>query len=157
MITSAHTGQEEDVDTKSNPTSQFSVFSSQFKKSERIVSQKLIEELFGGGKSHSLAAFPLRAVYMQRERQDRQEPVKVLVSVSKKKFHHAVDRNRVKRQIRESYRLQKKILIEKTEPGQTIDIAFIWLSDQHFPTAEVSSRMQNLLERIAKRIEHRDE
>ena len=128
-----------------------------FQKQERIVSQKLIEELFGGGKSHSLAAFPLRVVYMQQERQDRQEPVKVLVSVSKKRFHHAVDRNRVKRQIREAYRLQKQILTERIEPGQTIDMAFIWLSDQHFPTAEVSSRVRHLLERIAKRIEHRDE
>lgn len=128
-----------------------------FQKQERIVSQKLIEELFGGGQSHSLAAFPLRVVYMQQERQDRQEPVKVLVSVSKKRFHHAVDRNRVKRQIREAYRLQKQILTERIEPGQTIDMAFIWLSDQHFPTAEVSSRVRYLLERIAKRIEHRDE
>ena len=128
-----------------------------FKKQERIVSQKLIEELFGGGKSHSQAAFPLRAVYMQRERQEGQEPVEVLVSVSKKRFHHAVDRNRVKRQIREAYRLQKQILTEKIEPGQTIDIAFIWLSDQHFPTAEVSSKVRQLLERIAKRIEHHDE
>jgi ribonuclease P protein component len=156
MITSAHTGQEDDVDTKSNPTSQFSVFSSQFKKSERIVSQKLIEELFGGSQSHSLAAFPLRAVYMQRERQEGQEPVEVLVSVSKKRFHHAVDRNRVKRQIREAYRLQKQILIERTEPGQTIAIAFIWLTNQHFPTAEVSTKVRQLLERIAKRIEHQD-
>ena len=128
-----------------------------FQKQERIVSQKLIEELFGGGQSHSLAAFPLRVVYMQQERQDRQEPVKVLVSVAKKRFHHAVDRNRVKRQIREAYRLQKQILTERIEPGQTIDMAFIWLSDQHFPTAEVSSRVRHLLERIAKRIEHRDE
>ena len=124
-----------------------------FRKKERIVSQKLIEELFGGGKSHSLAAFPLRAVYMQQERQDRQEPVKVLVSVPKKRLHHAVDRNRAKRQIREAYRLQKQLLTEKMAQGQTVDIAFVWLSDQLLPSAEVNGRMKNLLERIAKRIE----
>ena len=124
-----------------------------FRKKERIVSQKLIEELFGGGKSHSLAAFPLRAVYMQQERQDRQEPVKVLVSVPKKRLHHAVDRNRAKRQIREAYRLQKQLLTEKMAQGQTVDIAFVWLSDQLLPSAEINGRMKNLLERIAKRIE----
>ena len=124
-----------------------------FQKKERIVSQKLIEELFGGGKSHSLAAFPLRAVYMQRERQEGQQPVEVLVSVPKKRLHHAVDRNRVKRQIREAYRLQKELLTEKVPQGQTIDIAFVWLSEQLLPTAEVSRKMRTVLERIAKRIE----
>ena len=123
-----------------------------FQKQERIVSQKLIEELFGGGQSHSLAAFPLRAVYMQRERQDRQEPVEVLISVPKKRLHHAVDRNRVKRQIREAYRLQKHLLTVIIPQEQTVDIAFVWLSDKLLPSAEVNSRMKNLLERIATRI-----
>ena len=124
-----------------------------FKKQERIVSQKLIEELFGGGQSHSLAAFPLRAVYMQRERQDRQEPVEVLVSVPKKRLHHAVDRNRAKRQVREAFRLQKQMLIEHIPQGQMIDIAFIWTADQPRPSAEVSKKMHHILERIAKRFE----
>jgi ribonuclease P protein component len=123
-----------------------------FRKQERIVSQKLIEELFGGGQSHSMAAFPLRAVYMQQERQDRSEPVKVLISVPKKRLHHAVDRNRAKRQIREAYRLQKQVLIENIPEGQATDIAFIWLSDRPCPTAEINNRVRSLLERIAKKI-----
>lgn len=90
---------------------------------------------------------------MQQERQDRQEPVEVLISVPKKRLHHAVDRNRAKRQIREAYRLQKQLLTEKMAQGQTVDIAFVWLSDQLLPSAEVNGRMKNLLERIAKRIE----
>lgn len=90
---------------------------------------------------------------MQLERQDRQEPVEVLISVPKKRLHHAVDRNRAKRQIREAYRLQKQLLTEKMAQGQTVDIAFVWLSDQLLPSAEVNGRMKNLLERIAKRIE----
>lgn len=124
-----------------------------FQKQERIVSQKLIDELFGGGQSHSLAAFPLRVVYMQRERQDRQEPVEVLVSVSKKRFHHAVDRNRVKRQIREAYRLQKAILTERVPQDKTLDLAFVWLSDQQVSSAEVSHHMKKLLERVARKVE----
>ena len=90
---------------------------------------------------------------MQRERQEGQQPVEVLVSVPKKRLHHAVDRNRVKRQIREAYRLQKELLTEKVPQGQTIDIAFVWLSEQLLPTAEVSRKMRTVLERIAKRIE----
>lgn len=124
-----------------------------FQKQERIVSQKLIEELFGGGQSQSMAAFPLRAVYMQKERQDRSEPVKVLISVPKKRLHHAVDRNRAKRQIREAYRLQKQLLIEKIPEGQAIDIAFIWLSDLPCTTADISDKVRSLLGRIAKKID----
>ena len=123
-----------------------------FQKQERIVSQKLIEELFGGGQSHSMAAFPLRAVYMQQERQDRSEPVKVLISVPKKRLHHAVDRNRAKRQVREAYRLQKQLLIDKIPEGQAIDIAFIWFSDRPCLTVDISRRVRSLLERIAQRI-----
>ena len=120
-----------------------------FQKQERIVSQKLIEELFGGGQSHTLAAFPLRAVYMQQERQDRSEPVKVLISVPKKRFHHAVDRNRVKRQIREAYRRHKSLIVDQVPPSQMLVIAFVWLSDQLQPSTIVDSRVKNLLERIA--------
>lgn len=99
-----------------------------------------------------MTAFPLRAVYMLRERQDRQEPVEVLVSVSKKKFHHAVDRNRVKRQIREAYRLQKTIITERVPQDKTLDIAFIWLSNQLTSSTDVNSQIKNLLERIGRKI-----
>lgn len=89
---------------------------------------------------------------MLRERQDRQEPVEVLVSVSKKKFHHAVDRNRVKRQIREAYRLQKTIITERVPQDKTLDIAFIWLSNQLTSSTDVNSQIKNLLERIGRKI-----
>lgn len=89
---------------------------------------------------------------MQKERQDTHEAVEVLVSVSKKRFHHAVDRNRVKRQVREAYRLQKSVIAERVPQDKTLDIAFIWLSDHHTPSADVSSRVKILLERIGKRI-----
>lgn len=121
-----------------------------FRKRERIVSQKLIDQLFGGGQSHSVAAFPLRAVYMQRERQEGQEPVEVLVSVPKKHLHHAVDRNRVKRQVREAYRLQKELLTARVPQEQTLDIAFIWLCDRLRPSVEIRRKMSIVLERIGR-------
>ena len=123
-----------------------------FQKRERVVSEKLIDELFNGGHSHSLAAFPLRVIYMKSEHQDGQPPVQVLISVPKKRFHHAVDRNRVKRQIREAYRHQKHLLADKVDPNQMLVVAFVWLSDQLQPSAEVDSKVKNLLERIARKL-----
>ena len=86
-----------------------------FNKRERIVSRTLIEKLFSKGSSQSTSAFPLRVVYMQEERKEGEEPVQILISVSKRHFKRAVKRNRVKRQIRECYRhhKQKKSLKDK--------------------------------------------
>jgi len=53
----------------------------EFRKVERITSQKLIDELFGGGRSKSFAAFPIRAVWSLRQRGAHDVPVQVLVSV----------------------------------------------------------------------------
>jgi len=119
-----------------------------FKKQERIVSQKLIDELFLSGKSHSLAAFPLRAVFMYIERQEGAQPIQVLMSVPKKRFKHAVDRNRVKRQLREAYRHHRDILLNHIPDDKSIALAFIWLSDAHVPSAVVEKRVVSLLKRI---------
>lgn len=118
-----------------------------FPKSERIVSQKMIDELFAGGHSHSLAAFPLRAVYMLRQQSQTSQ---ILISVPKRQLHHAVDRNRVKRQLREAYRHRKCLLTDALPTDCSVAIAFIWQSSQILPSAQVDSRMQNLLKRIVK-------
>jgi ribonuclease P protein component len=122
-----------------------------FNKKERVVSKKLIESLFEKGDSHSLAAFPLRVVYLQRERPHDEMPVQILISVPKKRFKHAVDRNRVKRQIRESYRCNKQALCDIIPEDKQLLIAFIWLSDRHYTTDEVQKRVVTLLQKIANR------
>ena len=122
-----------------------------FRKQERIVSHQLIETLFEKGDSQSLAAYPLRAVFLQTERRQGHAPVQILISVPKKRLKHAVDRNRVKRQIREAYRRHKQLLYDNIADDKELLIAFIWLSDSHCPSAEVEKRMVSLLQRIAKK------
>ena len=121
-----------------------------FKKEERIVSNLLIETLFEKGNSRSLTAYPLRAVYLRTEHREGCAPVQLLISVPKKKFKHAVDRNRVKRQIREAYRKNKAILEGTVGEEQMLLIAFIWLSDRHFATNEVEKRVVSLLKQMDK-------
>ena len=123
-----------------------------FTKSERIVSQKLIDSLFTSGQSHSLAAFPLRAVYALRQQPSlppAEASVQLLLSVPKRKFKHAVDRNRVKRQLREAYRTHKHLLTAAVPEGHQVALAFVWLSDRHFASADVEHRVCSLLTRIA--------
>ena len=119
-----------------------------FRKEERIVSNLLIETLFEKGNSHSLTAYPLRAVYLKTEYREGCAPVQILISVPKKKFKHAVDRNRVKRQIREAYRKNKSLLEGKVGEGKMLLIAIIWLSDRHFATTEVEKRTISLLKQM---------
>lgn len=121
-----------------------------FRKEERIVSNLLIETLFEKGNSQSLNAYPLRAVYVNTGHREGCAPVQLLISVPKKKFKHAVDRNRVKRQIREAYRKNKTILEDAVVEGQMLLIAIIWLSDKHFATKEVEKRVVSLLKQMAK-------
>ena len=123
-----------------------------FRKRERIVSLKLIESLFGGGCSQSVAAFPLRAVYMLTERQTGDTPVQLLISVPKKRFKHAVDRNRVKRQIREAFRQHKDLLYHVLSDNQRLLLAFIWLSDEHRSSKEVEGRIVTLMRRIGEKL-----
>lgn len=120
-----------------------------FRKRERMVSNLLIEALFDSGRSRSVSAFPLRAVFRTTERCEGSAPVLVLISVPKKRFRHAVDRNRVKRQIREAYRHHKELLWQQIPDDKMMLIGFVWLSDRHSPTAEVEKRIVSILQRIA--------
>lgn len=127
-------------------------------KEERICSRTLIEKLFNGGDSKSLSSFPLRVVYLIVQHTDEdvlwQVPVKMMVSVSKRHFRHAVKRNRVKRQIREAYRQNKYIVASKMKEtsNQQLLLAFIWLSDELYDTHNVERHMRHVLKRIADKL-----
>ena len=123
-----------------------------FCKRERMVSQRLIDDLFAGGSSHSVAAFPLRAVFKLRERNDHETPLQMLVSVPKKHFHHAVDRNRVKRQVRESWRQHKQLLAEAVAPDKQLLVAFVWQSNSLLATQDVETRVTSIVKRLQEKL-----
>lgn len=118
-----------------------------FCKAERLCSHKVIEALFAGG-NKSVSAYPIRAIFMPVE----QGNVQLLISVSKRHFKHAVDRNRIKRQIREAYRLNKQLLLGSIPENKGLALAFIWLSDEKFPTAVVEEKIKKLLQKLIENI-----
>lgn len=134
----------------------------QLKKSERLTSQLVIEKLFAGGNA-SMAAFPLRIVYMKMEKdggdgkngnQVGEPPVSILVSVPKKRFRHAVDRNRMKRLIRETYRLNKHILWDALEgKDYRLALAFVCITDTLPTFYAVQKSMKKALIRITERLD----
>ena len=98
-----------------------------FKKNERLRRKKMVDKLFLKGKS--LMAFPLRIQYMLEDKQD-DAAVQILVSVPKKRFKRAVDRNLLKRRIKEAYRLNKQSLICQIADDKTLVIACIYSSNE---------------------------
>ena len=119
------------------------------RKPERLNKKKIIEKMFAGG-SRSFSIFPLRVVWLPVEEVDA--PVSILVSVSKRRFKRAVKRNRIKRQIREAYRLNKQILLNPLgESSLRLAIAFIYLSDELADSTLMEEKMKTALARIAEK------
>lgn len=121
-----------------------------FSKPEHLCKQTEIEALFTPG-SHSCTVYPLRATFRSVEKTSG-PVVKVLLSVSKRRLRHAVDRNRAKRQLREAYRLQKHLLRDALPAESALNVAFIWLAEKPMSTETIMARMHTILLRMADRV-----
>ena len=110
--------------------------------------------MFAGG-SRSFSIFPLRVVWLSVEELDVQ--ASILVSVSKRRFKRAVKRNRVKRQIREAYRLNKQPLLDVLSASQCrMAIVFIYLADELMDSSVIESKVKIALARIAEKVSSRE-
>ena len=117
-------------------------------KDEKLCSRTAVDTLFHEGKS--LMAFPLRAAYRLRPRDER-HPVQFLISIPKKRIRKAVNRVLLRRRTREAYRLNRgELLLGPLEStGWGVDIAFVYLDTTPAPYEVINEKMTQLLNRIA--------
>ncbi|TBV28327.1 ribonuclease P protein component [Meridianimaribacter sp. CL38] len=93
-----------------------------YNKKEKLKSKKLIEQLFAEGQS--VSAYPLKLIYLPVNFDDSVS-LKTGVTVSKRKFKNAVDRNRIKRLMREAYRLNKAVIFNNITTQYALMILYI--------------------------------
>jgi ribonuclease P protein component len=113
-----------------------------YPKNEKLKQRKLIDKLFTQGKS--VAKYPLRLVFMEVE--NTEQPFQLSVSVSKKYFKNAVDRNRFKRLLREAYRLNQHILKENN--SKSYIFMFFYQTKEILSFEEINKKTVELFEKF---------
>lgn len=124
----------------------FANMNASYPKKEKLKSKKLIDQLFAEGQS--VSAFPLRLVYLQATFDDA--TVKTGVSVSKRNFKTAVDRNRIKRLLREAYRLNKAHFFNNLTTQYAFMILYIGKEKPTFDLVE--TKMKHLFKKFLDKI-----
>lgn len=125
------------------------------KKAERLSSKKTIEKVFTGG--DSILQYPLKMVFVKTELPNNC-PVQTAFSASKRAFKHAVKRNRIKRLMREAFRLNKHMLYRE-DSAEQLAVFIIYIGKELHDFNTIQSSMQKGLKKILKKIsvhEHED-
>jgi ribonuclease P protein component len=122
-----------------------------FGKPERLKSRKQIDALFAGGRS--ITRFPVRLRYQLCPRPEGAPPVQAGVSVSRKAFKRAVDRNRIKRQLREAYRLQKAPLLQTvSKTDRQVVLFLIYTGKDQQPFDAIVSAVTHCLDGLHQKV-----
>lgn len=114
--------------------------SHKFPKAEKLKSRKTIELLFAEGKS--ITKFPVKLIYLP----SKTDATQAAFAVPKRNFKLAVHRNRIKRQLREAYRLQKQDLLHNN--GSTFALLFLYLSKENVPYTTIESSVKKILKKL---------
>ena len=118
-----------------------------FPRKEKLKSKKLIEQLFAEGRS--VSNYPIKLIYLKTEL-PFDTPIQAGVTVPKKNFKSAVKRNRIKRLMRESYRLNKALVFNNSKGS--FAFLFLYLGKEMPDYALVEKNLKAALHKFKKKI-----
>lgn len=119
-------------------------------KKQKLCSTLAIEALFGKGADVcSCLAFPLRAVWRENPGRKSDAPLQFMISVPKKRLRHAVDRVKMRRRIREAFRLHHQQYA--LEAGKKYDIIFVYVNSGLLPYHKVERAMHKILTQVSSK------
>ncbi len=122
-----------------------------FTKSERLCSQKIIGEIFLTGKT--FISYPFKMVWLDSSVIDSLYPAQVAFSIPKKNIKKAINRNLIRRKMRESYRYLKNDFYDYLQQrGQKIALMIVFIGKEDFPSSELNSAMVKALNRLRNEI-----
>lgn len=117
---------------------------------EKLKSRTLLKDLFGQGRS--LSVYPIKAWWLELPAGSK--PLLTGVGVSARNFRKAVDRNRIKRLLREAYRLQKQGLTESLQANKkSIAVFFLYIGRDLPAYEQVRTAMAATLQKITERLD----
>lgn len=123
-----------------------------FKKSERLKSRKIIAGLFGS--SFSFGRAPLRILWKVEKKSDEEVPCKLVIAVPKRRIKKAVQRNRIKRLIKEAYRMNKsEVCSFFNEKGLTCHLGILYISNEMPTFGTINAQLKKLIENIPNEYE----
>ena len=123
-----------------------------FPKYERLCKENDIQSLFDQGAGFS--CYPYRVIYRFRPVGDKPVTCRLLLSVSKKRFHHAIKRNRVKRLIREAWRRNKAPLYEICNRNTiSLDVALVYQATIIHSFEEMCQKTEKAVKEVIQRYE----
>lgn len=122
-----------------------------FPKKEKLKSKKLIEQLFAEGKHHNV--FPIKLIVLKTSFNDGAK-IKTMVIAPKKSFKNAVKRNRVKRLLREAYRMNKHLVFNNIEGSYAFAILYLGKEMPHYQL--IDEKMKGLLDKFIKKTAHEE-
>lgn len=122
-----------------------------YHKKEKLKSRTELKAIFATGKSFSV--FPIKVFFIEKNNTDISVPVTAGVGVSSRHFKKAVDRNRIKRLLREAYRLEKQSLHQTlVDQSKSIAIFFLYLDKELPEYTLVREKMKESMEKLRKKL-----
>lgn len=122
-----------------------------YNRKQKLKSKKQIDAVFASGKS--IVSFPVKLLYLEKQSTDINIPLQAGVAVSSRFFKKAVHRNKIKRLIREAYRLQKSLLVTHlAQQAKAIDIFWIYLDKELPQQKQLNAAVEKAIHKLIKQI-----